>query len=527
MALQKPILNAITAFDATLNKEYSFDVMGGDAWLGVLITIRDNTVTSTPEIKIFTTTPTNVGIITANSLINGHQYQATIQTTTSSTEAGMTSANTSKASNSVSFNCYIKPTFEFTNIAQDGVVASSMYAFDVAYSQSQGEYLSTYQFLLYDEYDIEIGNSGILEAPEQTITEGVVTCDLVQVFRGFLDGQVRKIVAKGTTINGTQIITDTIRFIVDYSEMERYSEIYAINNCDDGNITVGSALNVVRGVVDKEPVIFYPDEENGTEADLRDNGVTWTNVFDTDNFSVFLQFRAPIEDAPQLILNGFDGKISETVFDVYNLGENIMYNHIVAHTKTYIDGKVDERFDTIYDLSAQQLGDVNYTIDATIYGFMIRRVNSVFSTQLTMLHEPIEALSNYYKYTTEGGTITVEDDGGNITILDGFSATDDGNGNVTLTRTSPITVLDISFNGNIVIGNYDDNGWLTAVYLSDDRGEIPIKFKLGSATEPKNIENLEEGDTYLWAVSDEIDLSTDNFELINGRLYFYPEGKGR
>lgn len=531
IALQKPVLNPIAAFDATEDKEYTFVVSGGgDLWSGVLITIEDNTNPSNPNIEVFTLTQTTTAVIPANTLVNNHQYQATIKTTTSSTKEGMTSANSSKSSVSVQFYCYTQPTFEFTNIVSDGIITSSMYAFNISYTQIEGEYLSTYRVILYDIYDVALKDSGWIDAPEQTISSGVVSCNIVYSIEGFNDGDQYRIEVYGITMGDTEIKTDIIPFSVDYERMRQYSDLYAINHCEDGNIAVGSDINVVKGKAYKEPVTFHPSTEAGTEADLRNNGVVWTNVIDSNNFSVFLQFRAPVQDLPHLILTSFDGVISETTFTINNVEDDIVFNNIVANTTLYDDnGGIVDIFDTIYDISDQELENINYTINSTIYGFMLRRASGVVSTELTMLHEPIEALTNHYTYTTSGGTIDVEvTEDREVIINDGFTAVDDGEGNITLTATTDIGIIDMSNNGNIIIGNYEDNGWLTGLYLTNDNTAIPIRFKLGSETEPKDVGDLEDGDTYLWAFTedDSIDLKPNNFEIIGDILYYYPNGKG-
>lgn len=531
IALQRPTLNNIAAFDAAEGGEYTFIVTGGEQWLGVLMTIKDNTTPSNPDIEIFTTTQTNIGLITANVLTNGHQYQATIQTTTSSTKAGMTSGNTSQPSNSVSFYCYTQPSFVFTNITQDGVIASSTYAFNVEYRQTEGEYLSSYQVILYDEYNTELYNSGVLNAPEQIVSGDTVICNLVHTIDGFLDGQHRKIIMYGTTTEGTKLETLLISFSIAYIEVEKYTEIYAINNCDNGNITVGSTLDVVSGRPYREPVIFYPNIEMGTEADLRNNGVVWTDVIDAENFSVFFQFRAPILDQPHLLLTHNNQYISQTTFNISEVLEGRVYNSIVANTNVYDDnGYIIDTIETQYDVSTQELDNINYTIDSTIYGFMIRRSSDTFTSQLVMLHEPIEALSNHYIDNRESTEFDVEDvGGGNIVISSGLTAVDDGEGNLTISIDNGYTIpiADIS-NGNIIIGKYEDNGWLTGIYLSDTHGDIPIRFALGDQNAPKDIDDLEEGDTYLWAFTedDTIDLTADNFAIIGDLLYYYPHGKG-
>lgn len=532
IALQKPILNNIAAFDAENGGQYNFVVTGGDLWLGVKITIKDITTPTNPDITVFTPTQANMGLITADLLTNGNQYRATIQTTTSYTEAGMTDTNTSSASNSILFYCYESPTFEFTNISQDGVITSSVYTFAGHYIQEQGELLSTYQVILYDMYNNELQNSGILNAPQHSTSGSVVSCFPTYTVNDFMGIDDCKIIMYGITTEGTQLSTDLISFKIQRTIVEKYTEIYAINNCDNGNITVGSSLDVVAGISDKSPVTFYPNIDMGTEADLRNNGVMWANVIDVDTFSVFLQFRAPISNLPHLILTYNNSIVSQTIFNISKVYDGKIYNSIIANTDIYDDdGYIIDNIEAIYDVSSQELDNINYTTDAIIYGFMIRRSEDEFTTSLEMLHEPVEALSNHYIYTNEITPFDVSDIGdGDIIINNGLIAVDDGEGNLTISIEDgyEIPIIDISVNGHIVIGKYEDNNWLTALYLSNDYDDVQITFALGNETDIKNIDELEDEDTYLWAISQDetINLSSNNFAVVDGLLYYYPNGRG-
>lgn len=535
MALQTPVLNPITSFDASQDKEYTFNVSGGDAWQGVVMTILNNTNPSATPIKSYTfvgdVDDVRRGVIKNNlGLVNGVQYQATIQTTTATSLATVTTANSSKTSKPIVFYCYTTPTFEFINFSS--IVSGSSQVFNIAYTQAEGEYLSSYRIRLYDGSNTLLKDTGILSAPSQDVIGDAVFCNIAYTVDGLMNGDIRKIEVDGTTMQGAIVSIPKTQFQVQYQEVDKYTEIYVQNNCDNGNITVGNKIDVMGGYAYKEPVEYYPKKELGEQANLRDNGAVWTDVIDANNFSVFLRFRAPVHDIPHLILTSNGAKISESIIGLSDIKSGYVYKNIQVTTNVFDDnGNIIDAIVAEYDLSHQELPDVNYTTDATEYGLLVRRANGVLSTELSMLKEPIEGLSSHYIYTSdESGTIQVIDTtgDGDIQIIFGLEATDAQNdGNIVIQNISGVPILDLYNDGTLYLGSYTDNSWLTAIRLQDDRSDVPIIFSLGSDTSPKDREDLEEDDTYLWAITDDssINLSENNFEIINDILYYYPDGK--
>lgn len=532
MALQAPILNPIVAFDATQNNTFKFDVIGGDSgWQGVIATILNNTDDTEEPITVFTSTIGGLSFtIGANTLSNGNQYQITIQTTMAEELEDVTSANSSPASKFVNFYCYTTPTWNFTNVSSGGSITGTTYPFQLSYAQIEGERLSQYRVILYNENNVVLKNSGWLNAPAHNPVGSGIGCIAEYTFSGFLNGQTRRIEALGITSKGTNITTGKITFQVQYEDIVKYTEIYARNQCETGSILVGNTMDVMRGYAFQEPIEYYSHKDS-TQADLRNNGVSWINVIDAENFNVFLQFRAPIKDIPHLILTSGSQHISETTFDIEVVEDKFVYNYIVATTKIYDDnGEVVETIISEYDLSSQEIPDVNYTTDATVYGFNIKREDGEYSAFFTMLNEPIEGLDTQMGIAPVVYDYEVIDTtgNGNIKIIRGFPAVDTNDGNISLSNSSGMLIEDTLNDGNITIKKQPPSiepDYLIGVYLSDDRGSIPITFKLGDTEQPKDTEDLIEGDTYLWAISDSIDITEDNFEIIGDILYYYPDGK--
>ena len=114
MALTKPILNNVAAFDASNSQAFTFNVVGGSQVVGNTLTIKDNTTLSI----VYNNTQTSFKlqhIVPAGTLSNGKYYQAYVTTVDAQ-------GNVSVQSNTIQFNCYTQPTFQFTNVSENTVI---------------------------------------------------------------------------------------------------------------------------------------------------------------------------------------------------------------------------------------------------------------------------------------------------------------------------------------------------------------------------------------------------------------------
>lgn len=268
MALTKPILYSQSAFDATQAHAFTFNVVGGDQVVANKLVIT-NQSTSQIVYQQKQTTYRFENTVPANTLINGVYYSAYVITYNSLNQESTQSA-------SIQFYCYSTPSWTFNNIPSSGTINNSSYNFSVTYNQSQGERLSSYSIILYDDERTQISTSGV-----KYLSPSAPPTIVEYQFDGFDNQSVYYIRAIGTTVDGMLIDTDYVRLFIDYTVPEIFSAIGLINNCDGGYITVKSNLIGIDGKSQPSPPIYGPD---GSTVDATASGsyVKWDEGFVVD-----------------------------------------------------------------------------------------------------------------------------------------------------------------------------------------------------------------------------------------------------
>lgn len=279
MALTKPILYSTAAFDATEDKVFTFNVIGGDQVVANQLTIvrqSDNTIVYQNTQTTFSYTHT----LPANSLTNGVYYSAYIITYNALNQS-------SSASSSIQFYCYSTPTFEFSNIPSSNIITNATYNFEVTYDQAEGEILNSYSFNLYDVQGLLVATSGV-----QYITGGaLLPLTISYTFSGLQDNTIYAIQATGQTLQSTQISTNRASFSVSYTTPNVFSVIGLTNNCKEGYIIVNSNLSGIDGESNPSPPVYV---DNNTAVDLTQSGsyVLYEGGYDlSENFTASLWGR--------------------------------------------------------------------------------------------------------------------------------------------------------------------------------------------------------------------------------------------
>ena len=134
MALVKPIVNDIMAFDATQAYTVNFTVNGGDRVVKNEIYIVENdSISETPPIYNDTVTTFDLShVIPADTLTNGIYYKVKIRTYDELN-------NESAWSDYYPFYCYTTPSLSFVSLPP--IVSTSTYTFNLRYTQLEGEKL--------------------------------------------------------------------------------------------------------------------------------------------------------------------------------------------------------------------------------------------------------------------------------------------------------------------------------------------------------------------------------------------------
>lgn len=299
MALTKPILNSVAAWDVTKGVTFTFNVIGGDQVVGTKLFITENVpgiipvyVQTTESFKYEIVVPPNPRI-----LANGKYYTAKIVTIDAR-------GNESPSSNEIQFYCYTTPSFVFNNISQGGTVTNSTFVAEIDYNQVEDEALSNYIITLYNASQTQISTSGI----KYTGT-AEVPLTVSHIFSGLEDNTVYYIHAVGQTINGTFIETPFIRFTVQYSTPSAFSQFFLTNNCSEGYITYTSATALIEGTSYPPVPTFVDDSVDLTQSD---SYVKWSDGFEVEgDFTLKAWLTNPTPDIDLMYLsNGKNDNIT-------------------------------------------------------------------------------------------------------------------------------------------------------------------------------------------------------------------------
>lgn len=222
MALTKPVLASVVAFDATQAYTFTFSVLGGDKVEGNALTITNQSTGVVVYNKAVTST-SYTHTLPANTLINGQTYNAYVKTTN---EAG----ELSPQSNAIQFNCYAAATLTFSNMPSGGIIDASEFNFDVTYNQAQGDGVSDYIFNLYDVQGVLVSTSGI-QHPSSVSSPPII---LSHKFSGLSGNTSYFVECNVNSVSGLQSSTGRVSITVSYEQPVVEGGIVMSANCQDG-----------------------------------------------------------------------------------------------------------------------------------------------------------------------------------------------------------------------------------------------------------------------------------------------------
>lgn len=259
--LTQPIVNPISAFDATRAHNITFTVIGGAQVVANRLVISNNETGAIVYNKTAITMKLE-HTIPANTLTNGGYYNAVVYTIDNAN-------NESVASTAVPFYCYSQPVLTIDNIPATETIENGTYTFTGTYIQQEGEILNSYQYTLYDS------NKNVLSKTPLIYYE--TDSSLSYTFVGMSNDTSYYIELSGETVNGTHITSGVIYFTVRYIQPASFAICDLVNNCDDGYIQVSSNIVAIDGKSNPDPPIYIDDKE----VDLRDSDswVEWDSGF--------------------------------------------------------------------------------------------------------------------------------------------------------------------------------------------------------------------------------------------------------
>ena len=357
MALIRPILYSISAFDATNSQVFTFNVSGGDQVVKNRLVISkqsDNTI-------VYDNVQTTFAfrhVLPENTLINGEYYSAYITTYNSANEQSLPSLG-------IQFYCFSTPSFIFSNIPINRIINNASYNFIVTYNQNELEHLRSYTFNLYNSERVLLTSSGV----QYISSTSTLPLNINYTFSGLNDEETYYIEVNGQTMHGMVIDTGFVLFSVQYEVPNVFSIISLNNNCEGGYITIKSNLVGIDGEANPYPPVYVDDN---TAIDLTGVGdyVLWNSGYEINgDFTASLWGRNFNDNNEIIILS--DG--IQTLKINYRKDENGRY---------YAELIVKEGFYTYY-LYTNPI----YVYSGDTLQIWFRRINSLYEIGLYDLSE--------------------------------------------------------------------------------------------------------------------------------------------
>lgn len=360
MALTRPTLLTMAAFDATTEQIFNFNVTGNSAQIVAnQLTIRNND-TNTVVYQEKQETFKYEHIVNANELTNGTYYNAIISIFDAN-------GNESPASVPIQFWCYTEPVVQFTNIPASEILTNASFNFQFTYTQAENEPLNSYVMNLYNSSQVQISTSGV-----QYADNGTPPYNGDYTFAGFENNTVYYIQLIGTTTEGTIISTILQQFTVQYIKPDLFTLVQLSNNCDEGYISITSNIILIEGSSNPDPPTYI----NNQEIDLTEinSYVEWNQGFSiTGNMLARLWFRNP---NPYTTIAQFSNTNGQIIKLNYMLGyENPSSTEMQSYVELYVQSITGREY---YIFSNY----VNTLPETEQYVVYLTRINNIYSLQL-------------------------------------------------------------------------------------------------------------------------------------------------
>lgn len=364
MALIRPVLLSIPAFDATQEYSFVFTVAeGGTQITGNNLVIKDN-VTNTVVYNQTQNTFKYEHTLPANTLENGKNYNVTVATIDAQ-------GNKSADSVPVQFWCYTQPSIVISNMPSGNVINTASFEFSFTYTQPENERLNLYEFNLYNTSNQIISTSGVLYA-----VNGTSPFDGSYLFSGFANATAYKIEVTGVTINNTVVTTGLIDFAVRYSAPNVYSLIFLENNCENGYISLQSNLVSIEGKSQPDPPVYINNEE--VDLTASNSYVTWDEGFNLNgDILTRIWFRNPTPNSNLIQYSNINGDIITVKYN-----EGYIDDDDTTEKKAYISLTVDNGIGSHYYIYSDYISILEYFEH---YNLWIRKIDNIYQLEFDRL----------------------------------------------------------------------------------------------------------------------------------------------
>ena len=243
--LTTPVLNDIETFNATKDKEITFNVIGGSQVVGnnlIIERVSDGVAVYNQSQDTFSFKH----IIPANTLKNGTNYRARIRTRD-------INSNWSNFSANLLFWCFSEPNLHIPTIDYENQnrVYNQTVLFETIYSQAEGEILQSYRYLLYDS------NQNLLQSFPEQFADGSQT--LKQEITGLDNGKLYYLEVKTLSPHGTKGTTGLIYFKPFYIAPQLSAAIEVENLFEQGAVKISTSISqIIFRLYDKNGILIHP-----------------------------------------------------------------------------------------------------------------------------------------------------------------------------------------------------------------------------------------------------------------------------
>ena len=351
--LSTPYVASIDAFDPSFNHDIEFYYTGNQATKNRAV-ITDN---STYEV-VYDRTISTLKLshtIPADVLKPGKQYLIQIQVFDAV-------GNSSNLSDEALFYCFTTPTFELNTINNPHRVASI--TLSPTYSQSEGETLKSYQYMLYDYAHNMISSSDVFYGKITSYT-----------FYGLENNAQYYVRCVAVTAHGMSLDTGENLVNVIYNTIPSNILFQVENHPCSGYISLITNMIVIGYEVENDNYRFNPDGS----VTLWNNSVTYEGGFSVEgDFALFI-------DAKELPLGTFlrtgDDEFTLSIINVcdsyyceFKSGDYVLYAELPQAQLATVDETM-----LVNELGQKiEIISMSYNSDTYVI-FELKRINNIYS----------------------------------------------------------------------------------------------------------------------------------------------------
>lgn len=350
--LPTPSIVSIKPFDSLYSKDIEFLYTGSQAVKNRLV-ITDNETLNIVYDNVVSIHKL-IHTIPENTLANGKQYTAQVQVFN-------VDGDSSELSDPTLFYCYSTPIFTIGDV--EDPYRSASITVNVVYSQTEGETLKSYQYILCDHNKIAISTSDVFYASGNSHS-----------FYGLDNNRLYYIHCVGETNHGIQLDTGYEAVNVSYNTIPANIMFQLENHKHSGYISIDTNIVIIGYDVENENYII----KDGAVT-LWDNSITYNDGFNVEgDFVLYVDAKKlPVKT----FLKALNGNFTLSIVNVcgqyyceFKLDNYVIYKPLPKAQITTMDDKI------IVDNNGNKIEIINTSYeDDEFVIFELKRINNLYS----------------------------------------------------------------------------------------------------------------------------------------------------